>query len=661
MAMKRHTSRIIPAALAAVLVLGACGSGDETVAPPTEQPGDGLRAPRPIELASGGSANATGALAAEDAAASDRMIAPVPWVTEYVLGDGLVLPTDDTGYVFDPASTVSIDQVSNLAEALGVTGEPVAIDDGYTTYWRVGPDDGSAPSLWVYDDAQQSWNYSSAWQEQEARVSCAAAVSSDGEVIEDDCPQPDPPVGVPTGAEAEQRVTALLEAIGVDRASVEFETFADEWSANVTVTDTADPRADLRFWNFGFGGDGVLQYAGGSLATPEAVGPYPLVDLPAAFQRLQDQTYGGFYGPAVDGPAIAIAQTNAAIAVDEPAPAPDVMESGEPGAEPIPVDPDGVVGDDATAPPVDATEPIPVDPDGGIGDGADPMPVEPTEPETVTVTLVDVQADLWWAWDVDGAAWLLPAYRFVGDDGGSYTVPAVTDEYLIQVEPQIGDPLPLDPDGVDQGGGSEPAPAPIEPTDPALADPSLLSPMIGLSLDDFTGEAKAFGYTVRVVERDGEGLDRTDDFRVDRINVAVVTVDGVEQVVRATTDDGTVIGEITIEPLIDPAADPVPLVGVFEGVSFYPACGNETLTYDGVTWYQVHRSEYPDEYASVFAVDREQPAAPQGFALRVVAPGPGDDIGTLTVWSDGVAHFVSDSGDLEAWLIDDELSYGWVC
>lgn len=51
------------------------------------------------------------------------------------------------------------------------------------------------------------------------------------------------------------------------------------------------------------------------------------------------------------------------------------------GGEPIPVEPDGGIGDGAG--PIPTGDPIPVEPDGGIGDGAgpiptdDPMPVEP--------------------------------------------------------------------------------------------------------------------------------------------------------------------------------------------------------------------------------------------------------------------------------------------
>ena len=43
------------------------------------------------------------------------------------------------------------------------------------------------------------------------------------------------------------------------------------------------------------------------------------------------------------------------------------------------------------------------------------------------------------------------------------------------------------------------------------------------------------------------------------------------------------------------------------------------------------------------------------------SPGPGDDIGTLVVWADGVARWASDSGKLDVWMIDDEITYPWVC
>jgi hypothetical protein len=74
-----------------------------------------------------------------------------------------------------------------------------------------------------------------------------------------------------------------------------------------------------------------------------------------------------------------------------------------------------------------------------------------------------------------------------------------------------------------------------------------------------------------VVERDGEALPVTEDYDETRINVAVVTVDDVEQVVRATTDGGVLIAEITIEPT-DPAIDGDPvaieaeLLAAFDGL-----------------------------------------------------------------------------------------------
>lgn len=542
MDMKRHVSRILPTALAAVLVLGACGSADDDAAPepPAETPGtaaDGdLRAPSPIEVVSGGGGDAgerATASGEQSAAADDMMIAPY-FDIEYVLTDGLTAPTDDTGYVYDASVELSAEQVAQLAAALGVAGEPQRIDDGYTVAWRVGPDDGSAPSLWVSDDAQQYWNYSSAWADQEsmAREACAVSVDSAGNETAEECEEPEPPTGVLTAEEAEQRARDLLTAIGVDPATVALETYADEWFASVTANATTDARMPLASWGFGFGAEGVLQYANGALATPAAVGPYPLIDIDAAFARLQDQAWAGFMArggletPAVD------------IAVGEPAP--DVAEAGEPAIEPLPAD------DVLVDPPVDGSIPA---------------------PETVTVTLVDVQADLWWAWDVDGTVWLLPAYRFIGDDGGWYTVPAVTDEYLIQVDPPVvEEPIPVEPgDGTGAGtDGSEPG-DPGDAVGPAVPAEELAA-LVGSPLADFTATAESGGWTVRVVEQDGESLAVTDDFRTDRINVAVVTIDGVEQVVRATLDDGTLIAEATIEPTEPAPATTEPATAPTESV-----------------------------------------------------------------------------------------------
>ena len=90
----------------------------------------------------------------------------------------------------------------------------------------------------------------------------------------------------------------------------------------------------------------------------------------------------------------------------------------------------------------------------------------------------------------------------------------------------------------------------------------------------------------------------------------------------------------------------------------------EELEHDGTRWYQVQSFAYPEIYERAANGPRQQ--APEqvdvrGFATRVAEPGPGDDVGTLVVWSDGVAYFVSESGDLFAWLVDEVLTYEWVC
>ena len=131
------------------------------------------------------------------------------------------------------------------------------------------------------------------------------------------------------------------------------------------------------------------------------------------------------------------------------------------------------------------------------------------------------------------------------------------------------------------------------------------------------------------------------------------------------TDDEAPVASQSETPV---TATPVEIVSVYEAVEFYPACGNEILQHQGVRWYPVKPTGIEELDADiqplldeVLAVEREDSPVAGVRGLRVVAPGPGDDIGTLVVWADGVARWVSDSRDLDVWMIDDPIRYFWAC
>ena len=131
-------------------------------------------------------------------------------------------------------------------------------------------------------------------------------------------------------------------------------------------------------------------------------------------------------------------------------------------------------------------------------------------------------------------------------------------------------------------------------------------------------------------------------------------------------------------------ASPVELsvVQVVEDVRFYPACGNEVVEVDGVIWYPLlpeerdglDRTHVPDASAAGLPaaladlLPAARPAAPAVVStavpaalLAIPAPGPGDDVGTLWIFSDGLAFWEADSGTLRAWLTQEERTYDWVC
>ena len=106
---------------------------------------------------------------------------------------------------------------------------------------------------------------------------------------------------------------------------------------------------------------------------------------------------------------------------------------------------------------------------------------------------------------------------------------------------------------------------------------------------------------------------------------------------------------------------------VHEDVMYYPACGNETLDYEGTMWFPFSSDESETWATPVAMADAAPGGLGGGFArvaLRlptVAAPGPGDDIGTLTIYEDGIAYWVSENGELDTWLTSTPLEYNWVC
>lgn len=107
-----------------------------------------------------------------------------------------------------------------------------------------------------------------------------------------------------------------------------------------------------------------------------------------------------------------------------------------------------------------------------------------------------------------------------------------------------------------------------------------------------------------------------------------------------------------------PAPGSVQPEEVIEDAQYYYACGNEVLVLDdGRVFYPLLREDQetfdtePYAAGAIVSVDR--------FAA-VMPPGPGDDTGTLTIYEDGMAHWVSDSGT-EAWLTTETIEYNWMC
>lgn len=133
------------------------------------------------------------------------------------------------------------------------------------------------------------------------------------------------------------------------------------------------------------------------------------------------------------------------------------------------------------------------------------------------------------------------------------------------------------------------------------------------------------------------------------------TVTTVASEVATTATASTEVSSTSDAPIV--TVDDIAVVEVVDGIEWYEPCGNVPLRVDGDVWWPL----LPEELEAIDETRYPEPDEPQGLATRVVPPGPGDDVGTLVVYSDGIARFESDSGAIVIWLGDEARSYDWVC
>lgn len=559
----RRSTTLLTALLAGATLLAGCGGSDAA-------------APERLELAGGG----TPAAGNRDAA-SPAMIAPGP--TEYRL-TGTLADLGRRADVYRlTARPIDDGTVRRIAAAFGLptTGDNalVRLPDGST--WFGGPD-GEAPlapnggSVTVFPGGPTpTVNFSTTtappdFSRSEPGASGGDSAGSTGStdptcgVLEDgtitECPiagtEPLPlidpdgavvspptdgepgttetPPAVPDAAEAERIARAILDEAGVldgpgwAESTVEV-TETQAMTATVCAGDripcpspppyvvartvTFAPNLDGAglsgsTWSVTIGDGGIVEAAYGDWATIDPVGTYDTVGTEAAFSDLQDGTavFPGPQplmaegGPAVGGPA----------------------DSGAPVAEPeIPANDAG-----SGATPPDGGGASPGDPGTGV---PEPMPV-PGEPEPVVVKITGVSPGLM-RWDTADAespiAYLVPTYRFAVESGGFVEVLALTPDGFeivsptppITVEPQ---PMPGEPKPVDPGLTPEPVPTSAAPEASGSSSGTASAEILGLTESEATDLLARNGEELRVVERDGEKLAVTRDYRDTRVNVVVL-------------------------------------------------------------------------------------------------------------------------------------------
>jgi hypothetical protein len=291
----RRSTKFVALPLTALVVLAACSDDAGLVTAPT--------APATISVSGGGGAAPTQGRVANEMVAADTAdggakIAPWWGATEYELAADLpALDTAADGWRFVAGDGLDTEGAARVAAAFGMQGQPEPLPAGWGGGWRLGPEDGSAPSLLLGADGLGWWSYSAPWPNFQESEMIA---------VDEPIEQPvemEPPVGVPDAATAEALTRDLLVALGLEPTDGEFDVYADEWGASVSWWHLLDGRRTGFATSVGFGENAAITWAGGHLNTPERVTGFERVGTSRGFERLASGDglwWGGVATPRAD-------------------------------------------------------------------------------------------------------------------------------------------------------------------------------------------------------------------------------------------------------------------------------------------------------------------------------------------------------------------------
>ncbi len=284
--------------------------------------------------------------------------------------------------VVDPAEVAA-----RAGQALGVEGRPEAVGER----WVVGPDDGSAPTVWVgassgtlayYDQSADPWFCEPDTPQGDEREDCGERS-----------------VGpAPAADQAKAQMASILVALGQDQGDYELtESHGGDPITYVTAWRLVEGRRTGVTWSAAFTGAGLLSL-NGTMASLVDLGAYPVISPADAVARLNDPQF-------LSGGDIR--------AYDQGVPAQngDALVYGG--------DVDGAVAPDATQSELGAASAPPVPAPGSALD----WPVQ-----RVTIVSAELQFDVYY--QRDGAAVLAPTYLLTGSDGSQWGVVALAEDAL---------------------------------------------------------------------------------------------------------------------------------------------------------------------------------------------------------------------------------------